>query len=178
MKRQLAPLHRKVQWHSVFHLFFANPFAGTLGIVLQRDKALALGGFNPDCHPIADYDFWCRWTAAYGPLPIVMRQVSLYRMRQNESMLPETRAAFVSGSRKLRERMIDHGMVPGFHRRLLDRLQQMQQTSIEEDWRVAGQAPMPRGVALKLRAWRRLTTLLCWAESRMANGPRQGSLSS
>ncbi|ALV08492.1 glycosyltransferase family 2 protein [Roseateles depolymerans] len=178
VKRLLAPLRTKVQQHSVHHLFFANPFAGTLGIILHRDKAIALGGFDPQQHPIADYDFWCRWTAAYGALPIWARPVSLYRMRQNESMLPQTRSAFVSGSRQLRERMIASGAVPRFYRHLLDPLQRTQQTSIEEDWREAGQAPMSRLMSLKLRAWRLFTSVLCGLEARRPHHTRHGSLSS
>ncbi|MBB3195166.1 glycosyltransferase family 2 protein [Roseateles terrae] len=178
VKRLLAPLRSQVKRHSVYHLFFANPFAGTLGIVLRRDQALALGGFDPGQHPIADYDFWCRWTAAYAPLPIWARPVSLYRMRQNESMLPQTRAAFVTGSRQLRERMIATGAVPRFYRHLLDPLQRTQQTSIEEDWREMGQAPMSRMVSLKLRVWRWFTGLLTAVQARRSRSSDRGSLSS
>ena len=140
--------------------------------------ALALGGFNPAWHPIADYEFWCRWAVAYGPIPILRPQVGLYRMRQNESMLPETRQAFVTHSRRLRERMIRDGEVPAFYRVFLDTIQQVQQASIEEDWRVSDQKSLSWLMSLKLIGWRAATVLLCSVESTVRRRCRKESSSS
>lgn len=174
----LAPMRRQVKRKSVAHLFFANPFAATLGIVLDRRKAQALGGFDPAWYPIADYEFWCRWAAVHGPIPIAKRQVSLYRMRQNESMLPETRGAFVTKSRELRERLVSQGLVPAFYGRLLDRLERQQQAAIEEDWRVAGQAPLSPWASAKIVGWRAVTALLSGAGARLARRGRRETSSS
>lgn len=168
----LAPIRREVKRKAVEQLFFANPFAATLGVVLDRPKAQAMGGFNPTWYPIADYEFWCRWAAAHGPIPIAKRQVSLYRMRQNESMLPETRRAFVTKSRELRERLVAEGLVPACFGRLLDRLQKHQEAAIEDDWRVAGQAPLSCWASVSMIGWSGLTALLGWAASRQARRSR------
>lgn len=168
----LEPIRRKVKRTSVAQLFFANPFAGTLGVVLDRAKAQAMGGFDPAWYPIADYEFWCRWAGKHGPLSITRRQVSLYRMRQNESMNPETRQGFVIKSRELRERLIAECLVPACYGRLLDRLQEHQQVAIKEDWRVAGQAPLSYWASAKIIGWRALTALLAWAGSRQVSRSR------
>lgn len=165
LKALIAPVRRKVKRKSLAQLFFANPFAGTLGIALDRRKAQAMGGFNPAWYPIADYEYWCRWAVAHGPIPVVNRQVGLYRMRQNESMLPETRRAFVTKSRELRERLIADGLVPAYFCRLLDHIQEHQQAAIEDIWRVAGQAPVSRGASARMIGWRAFTALLSWAGS-------------
>ena len=162
----LTPIRRELKHKSVAHLFFANPFAATLGVVLDRAKAQAMGGFDPAWYPIADYEFWCRWASAHGPIPIAKRQVSLYRMRQNESMLPETRRKFVLKSRALRERLITEGLVPAYFGRTLDRLQQHQQAAIEEDWRITGQPSLSYWASVKMLGWRALTALMAWAGSR------------
>lgn len=168
----LAPIRREVKRKSVAQLFFANPFAATLGIVLDRRMAQAMGGFDPAWYPIADYEFWCRWAAAHGPIPIAKRQVGLYRMRQNESMLPETRRAFVTKSREMRERLVAERLVPAFFGRLLDQLEQHQLAAIEDDWRVAGQAPLSRWASARMISWRGLTALLGWVWAHQARRNR------
>lgn len=158
----IAPMRRDLKHKSVAHLFFGNPFAGTVGVVLDRGKAQAIGGFNPTWYPIADYEFWCRWASAYGAIPIAKRQVSLYRKRQNESMFPETRLNFVIKSRALRELLITKQLVPTYFGWLLNRLQQQQLATIKEDWRISGQASLSFSASVVIVFWRVLFALLAW----------------
>lgn len=134
-------------------LFFGNPFCGTLGVVMRRDLALSIGGFDSSWFPIADYEFWCRWTALIGKMPVVSERVGLYRMRQNESMVPQTRGAFVTKSRELRARMIANRLVPGFYSLLLSASARVQKLMIDRDWRAKGE-PNTRVSALTVFVWR------------------------
>ncbi|GEM_PF-3274596 len=133
--------------------FFGNPFCGTLGVVMRRDLALSVGSFDPSWFPIADYEFWCRWVAAIGDIPIVSERVGLYRMRQNESMVPQTRSAFVTKSRELRSRMISEGVVPGFYSLLLSTSARVQKLMIDRDWLADGER-IKRSSALAVFVWR------------------------
>ncbi|WP_051933065.1 glycosyltransferase family 2 protein [Massilia sp. BSC265] len=133
--------------------FFGNPFCGTLGVVMRRDLALSVGSFDPSWFPIADYEFWCRWVAAIGDIPIVSEKVGLYRMRQNESMVPQTRSAFVTKSRELRSRMISEGVVPGFYSLLLSTSARVQKLAIDRDWLADGER-IKRSSALAVFVWR------------------------
>jgi len=133
--------------------FFGNPFCGTLGIIIQRDLALSIGGFNASWFPIADYEFWCRWVASVGKIPIVAQKVGLYRMRQNESMVPQTRRAFVTKSRELRARMVSDRIVPGFYSFLLSMSAKVQKLMIDRDWRADGERET-HASALVVFAWR------------------------
>jgi hypothetical protein len=110
-----------------------------LGIVIRRDLALSIGGFDASWFPIADYEFWCRWVASVGKIPIIAQQVGLYRMRQNESMVPQTRRAFVTKSRELRARMVSDRIVPRFYSFLLSISARVQKLMIDRDWRAEGE---------------------------------------
>jgi glycosyltransferase involved in cell wall biosynthesis len=151
-----APLGRggvKTRIKGTRDFFFSNPFCGTLGVVMRRDVALSIGGFDPSWFPIADYEFWCRWVASIGKIPIVSETVGLYRMRQNESMVPQTRSAFVTKSRELRSRMILDGVIPGFFSLLLPVSARVQKLMIDRDWRAEGERNK-RFSALIVLVWR------------------------
>lgn len=149
----------------VREFFFGNPFCGTLGIVISRDLALSIGGFDAAWFPIADYEFWCRWVASVGRIPIVSEKVGLYRMRQNESMVPQTRRAFITKSRELRARMIKDGVVPRFYALLLSTSARVQKLMIDRDWRAEGERTT-RSSALVVFAWRCLVFSLTRVVSR------------
>jgi GT2 family glycosyltransferase len=53
-----------------------TPFPGML---LRRDLALELGGFDPRWGPLADYDFWYRLACA-GPVEVVRVVAAFYRV--------------------------------------------------------------------------------------------------
>lgn len=121
----------------VTDLFFSNPFCGTLAVIFNREKAIALGGFQAEWFPIADYEFWCRWAARYGAIPIANWHVAQYRIGQNESMKLETRVAFVTKSRELRQHLIARSAVPGAFATLVGIVGMAQRRQIYRDWRAA-----------------------------------------
>jgi glycosyltransferase involved in cell wall biosynthesis len=100
-------------------LFFSNIFAGTLGVVINRELALSIGGFNSRYYPIADYDFWCRWVAHYGNIYIFANKVGLYRLLQNDTLRMDVREGFITGSTMLRQALVDQHLVPWFFKHLI-----------------------------------------------------------
>jgi hypothetical protein len=129
----------------VSDLFFSNPFCGTLAVIFHREKAIELGGFRAEWYPIADYEFWCRWAARYGAIPIANWRVAQYRIGQNESMKLETRAAFVTKSRELRQHLIVSSAVPGVFATLVGVVEMAQRSQIYRDWRAADE-PHPSAI--------------------------------
>jgi hypothetical protein len=127
---------------SVTDLFFSNPFCGTLAVIFNREKAIALGGFRAEWYPIADYEFWCRWAACYGPIPIANWRVAQYRIGQNESMKLETRDAFVSKSTELRHDLVGRRAVPAAFATLIGIVGFSQRSQIYRDWRGADEPPL------------------------------------
>ncbi len=49
------------------------------GVLLRRDLALSLGGFDEHQGPLADYDFWYRLACA-GPVEVVRSVAAFYRV--------------------------------------------------------------------------------------------------
>nr|ADI59428.1 paratofuranose glycosyltransferase [Yersinia pseudotuberculosis] len=91
---------------SLRDLFWGNIFSGTLGVVMERQKALSISGFNDKLYPVSDYEFWIRWIENYGVIKFVNTQVSYYRIRENESMKPEIISKFIEKNYDLRMRII------------------------------------------------------------------------
>jgi glycosyltransferase involved in cell wall biosynthesis len=62
--------------------YFTNlPFPGVL---VKKDVALELGGFNSDLHPIADFDFWYRYTSRMKMF-YANQPMSYYRISPTQS---------------------------------------------------------------------------------------------
>jgi glycosyltransferase involved in cell wall biosynthesis len=62
--------------------YFANltPF---VGVLLNRERALAIGGFNKEQYPIADFDFWYRYSAQ-NKLVLINQQLAYYRVSSQQ----------------------------------------------------------------------------------------------
>jgi len=65
------------------YFYFAqlSPFPG---VFLNRETALKIGGFNKDLHPIADYDFWYRYSTTV-PMLYVKQKMAYYRISPQQS---------------------------------------------------------------------------------------------
>lgn len=87
-------------------LFKSNLFQGTLGVVMLRDNAVAIGGFNQDMYPISDYDFWIRWVTQFGKITIHPDSVGRYRIQKNESLRKDVIQGFINKNVELRERIL------------------------------------------------------------------------
>jgi glycosyltransferase involved in cell wall biosynthesis len=140
--------------------FFGNLFCGTLGVVIRRRLALEIGAFDAHWYPIADYEFWCRWLTMVGDISLVKARVGLYRMRQNESLMPDVRRAYVTKSLALRRKLIDEGAVLREFASLLVPLSAMQELMIGHDWRAKSAGPIPVIQRARVLLWRGLTFLV------------------
>lgn len=151
-------------------LFFSNPFCGTLGIVMNRQIAVSLQGFNKDWYPVSDYEFWCRWTSRVGPIQFINKRVGLYRVQQNESLREDVRKRFVTGSTEIRYKMVAENSVPYYLIHLIHSIAWFQERAIKLDWRTKSD-PNPLVFKMVLMPiWRKLVSVLSYfakrAESR------------
>ncbi len=65
------------------YFFFAQltPFPG---VVLKKDTALKIGGFKAELHPIADFDFWYRYSTTENMF-FVNQEMTFYRISPSQS---------------------------------------------------------------------------------------------
>ena len=63
--------------------FYFDGFAFP-GVLVKKDVALEIGGFNSDLHPIADFDFWYRYTTRMKMI-YVNQVMSFYRISVSQS---------------------------------------------------------------------------------------------
>ncbi|AUQ40667.1 glycosyltransferase family 2 protein [Yersinia ruckeri] len=93
--------------------FFWGPRCkATLGIVMDREKALAISGFDVTWYPISDYEFWTRWIKNYGAIIYSSKKVGFYRYLDNLSLNPDTINGVINKNHELRLKMISNGDIP------------------------------------------------------------------
>jgi glycosyltransferase involved in cell wall biosynthesis len=63
--------------------FFFSHLTPFVGVMLNRDKALALGGFVQDHYPIADFDFWFKYSKI-NKMMLVNQELSFYRVSSQQ----------------------------------------------------------------------------------------------
>ena len=88
-------------------MFFLNVFMGTLSVVIKREHAIQLDGFDEDYYPIADYHFWTKWIGKFGTIYIEPDIVAQYRIRENETMRQETIDLFIEKDYILRRGIVE-----------------------------------------------------------------------
>lgn len=102
-----AARHRVYKWRSISlgDLLYKYPAAGSLGVMLDKELSLKVGGFNHLDWPIADYVFMCKYWRDNG-LVIVFKMLAEYRWGENESANPDTIAGFIEKGIALRQELI------------------------------------------------------------------------
>jgi glycosyltransferase involved in cell wall biosynthesis len=101
--------------------FIGNPVPGCLGMVMNKQCAINIGGYNESLWPTADYDFTFRYYQAYG-LCKTKVTVSAYRWSENESLKVEALTGFLKNDYAFRMRLINSmqsGLVIDQIRRIL-----------------------------------------------------------
>ncbi len=68
--------------HPAYFHFHTLPFPG---ILVHKDVAMKLGGFKNGLHPIADFDFWFRYTSEVKKMFYVAQQMAFYRISPSQS---------------------------------------------------------------------------------------------
>lgn len=95
--------------------FFAQltPFPG---VVLKNDTALKLGGFKSELHPIADFDFWYRYSTTERML-MVNQMMAFYRISPTQST-NHLIDAMINDIYSYRLRLIEEGRYNNFMSKL------------------------------------------------------------
>jgi len=86
--------HIKVEEIKSRHQFSAHQSNGTLGILMEKQKALIIGGFDELLFPTADYNFNFIYWYKFGTYR-VCNELALFRWEENESLKPEVMRGFL-----------------------------------------------------------------------------------
>lgn len=93
-------LLKKKKWHVPFERMTFVDFAwgdcigAPVGVVMHKEKAIALGGFNESFYPASDYQFFANMAMNHEIL-MINEYLSIYRMERNASTKIETLNGFM-----------------------------------------------------------------------------------
>lgn len=118
---------------TIADLLAGNPVHASLGVVMHRDAAVALGGFNSKFWPIADYVFSARYCLQYG-ITVTDRRLARYRFSSNESLNLPTMSLSVKRSFEFRRAMLSQLSAQGPRASVLDWVTQHQAWMDAYDW--------------------------------------------
>jgi glycosyltransferase len=76
-----------------FHFLLGNPFFAS-GVMMAKETAIALGGFDPDWFPTMDHLFWLRFCEA-GPCARIQSSLLHYSIGSNASLQPATLVGYI-----------------------------------------------------------------------------------
>lgn len=76
---------KKVEKFSEIDYILLNPIGGPVGIILDREKAIKLGGFNEKTYPAIDYAFFTKYCLEYDTY-YYHKNLCSYRIAQNISL--------------------------------------------------------------------------------------------
>lgn len=80
---------KKIREFTIIDFFYLNRGTGSLGILFHRESLLFLGGYNEEYFPSSDYYLHTYYCQKYGA-KLLKRNLSYYRIQENESMKMET----------------------------------------------------------------------------------------
>ncbi|CRG49454.1 MULTISPECIES: glycosyltransferase family 2 protein [Yersinia pseudotuberculosis complex] len=101
----------KLKKVSLQDLFLSGKFRGTLGVVMNRKRALNISGFDEKLYPNADYDFWLRWAQEYGFILYKNVKVGYYRIAENESLRSDVINQYILKNYEVRMRLVSEEAV-------------------------------------------------------------------
>lgn len=130
-------------------LLAGNPVHASLGVLVQRDAALALGGYNEKFWPIADYVFSVRYGLRHG-IAVTDRRLARYRFSRNESLKLATMALSVRRGFEFRRDLIAHFGAGGWRASILGWTNQRQAWMDAFDWHLRSTEFDWRGVLAEL----------------------------
>ena len=118
----------------VYELLSGNPIPGSLGMIMDKDCAVAIGGYDAGLWPTSDYDFTFRYYLYYG-LQKTKMVLSVYRWFDNESLKSETISGFLINDLVFRKQVISHIRCGIIRRAMLYLLSEV--TCVVESYRYA-----------------------------------------
>jgi glycosyltransferase involved in cell wall biosynthesis len=114
-------------------LLAGNPVYASLGVLMHRDAALGLGGYNERFWPIADYVFSARYGLRHG-IRVTDRRLARYRFSRNESLKLATMSLSVKRCFEFRQALIRQFHVRGLRASLLEGVNRRQAAMDAYDW--------------------------------------------
>ena len=84
-RKFLGSLTKKIRKFTVIDYIIGNPIGGPVGIMMEREKAVALGGFAERSFPAPDYVFFTRYCINYNTY-FYNKKLCYYGILRNESM--------------------------------------------------------------------------------------------
>lgn len=94
-------------------VFFGNPVCATLGVLYKKAACVALGGFNGEYWPSADYVFTVRYWVMHGGI-ILPNKLAKYRWEENESLQAATMIGFLNVDYRFRRCLVRALRAPGW----------------------------------------------------------------
>ncbi len=85
LKRKLMSFEKKLRKLSEWDYILKNPVGGPVGIIMKRENAVKLGGFNEDHYPSFDYVFFTKYCVNYNTY-FYNKSLGSYRISKNESL--------------------------------------------------------------------------------------------
>lgn len=88
------------------HFLLGNPMPGP-GIMMHRETALKLGGFDPGWFPTMDHVLWLRFCET-APCARIQHRLTHYSIGDNASLQPAALIGFIVNDWKQRQELLDH----------------------------------------------------------------------
>jgi glycosyltransferase involved in cell wall biosynthesis len=85
LKENLKNFRKKIRKYNDLDFLISNPIGGPVGIVMDRDKAIGIGGFNEEFYPSSDYVFFTNYCIKHD-LYYFNKVLCNYRISKNESL--------------------------------------------------------------------------------------------
>lgn len=79
---------------SLIDFAWGNCTGAPVGVIMQKEKVIQSGGFNPQLYPASDYDMFARM-ARSGKILILNEHLTIYRMECNASLRTEVLDGFM-----------------------------------------------------------------------------------
>ena len=103
---------RRKQKIKLSDILFRNPSNGSLGVVVKKDNAISIGGYNHLNYPSSDYFFNLKYIKKFGGYKI-RKKLCRYRFSVNESQNIRCLYGFINQDFLLREQILNQTLNKG-----------------------------------------------------------------
>ena len=119
---------RKINEIKLSNILFRNPSNGSLGVVIKKDNAILIGGYNHLNYPSADYYFNFEYIKRFGGYN-VRKKLCKYRFSVNESQNIDCLYGFINQDYLLREKIINEALKKRILIKISEKLNSLQAIS-------------------------------------------------
>lgn len=119
---------KRIKKIKISNILFRNPSNGSLGVVIKKDNAILLGGYNHLNYPSADYFFNFEYIKKFGGYKI-RKKLCKYRFSVNESQNIDCLYGFINQDYLLRLKIINEALKKGILIKISKKLNSLQAIS-------------------------------------------------